>query len=161
MSPEEEKPAAADSVTDARMVVGYLVRPESSEYIAIMDVLEGSVTDLTVAEVAVALVAAGVRLDARLVEKRLDALKDMGAVSFRSDTSHARRYAEILPRNWRYTASPAGRHVQRFYRQVLAGTVTVREIPSTSRARCPGAGSRTSPSSATTSWPRLPSGSRR
>ncbi|MFI8860391.1 DUF2397 family protein [Streptomyces prasinus] len=135
VSPEEEKPAAADSVTDARKVVGYLVRPESSEYIAIMDVLEGSVTDLTVAEVAVALVAAGMRLHARLVEKRLDALKDMGAVSFRSDTSHARRYAEILPRNWRYTASPAGRHVQRFYRQVLAGTVTVREIPIVSLSR--------------------------
>ncbi|MFD7626635.1 DUF2397 family protein [Streptomyces sp. NPDC059851] len=36
---------------------------------------------------------------------------------------------QILARNWRYTASPAGRHVQRFYHQVLAGTVTVREIP--------------------------------
>ncbi|WP_436988155.1 DUF2397 family protein [Streptomyces sp. enrichment culture] len=116
-------------MTDARKAVAYLVRPESSDYIAIMDVLEGSVTDLTVAEVAAALAAAGVRLDARLVEKRLDALKDMGAVSFRSDISHARRYTEILARNWRYTASPAGRHVQRFYRQVLAGTVTVREIP--------------------------------
>ncbi|GHE76659.1 hypothetical protein GCM10018771_68480 [Streptomyces cellulosae] len=125
----------ADDVTDARQVVGYLVRPEANDYIAIMDVLEGSVTDLTVAEVVAALVAAGVRLDARLVEKRLDALKDMGAVSFRSDTSHARRYAEILPRNWRYTASPAGRHVQRFYRQVLAGTVTVREIPIVSLSR--------------------------
>jgi uncharacterized protein (TIGR02677 family) len=116
-------------VADARTVVGYLVRPESSEYIAIMDVLEGSVTDLTVSEVATALSAAGLRMDARLVETRLDALKDIGAVSVRSDTSHARRYAEILARNWRYTASPAGRHVQRFYRQVLAGTATVREIP--------------------------------
>ncbi|WP_280892370.1 DUF2397 family protein [Streptomyces sp. LBL] len=122
-------------MTDARKVVGYLVRPESSEYIAIMDVLEGSVTDLTVAEVAAALSTSGVRLDTRLVEKRLDALKDMGAVSFRSDTSHARRYAEILARNWRYTASPAGRHVQRFYRQVLAGTVTAREIPIVSLSR--------------------------
>ncbi|MFE1987632.1 DUF2397 domain-containing protein [Streptomyces mirabilis] len=129
MASEEEKPAVADSVADAREVVGYLVRPEHDEYIAIMDVLEGSVTDLTVTEVTAALAAAGARLDARLVEKRLDALKDMGAVSFRSDTSHARRYAEILARNWRYTASPAGRHVQRFYRQVLAGTVTAREIP--------------------------------
>ncbi|MEU3411313.1 DUF2397 family protein [Streptomyces sp. NPDC006658] len=122
-------------MTDARKAVEYLVRPESSEYIPIMEVLEGSVTDLTVAEVAAALVAAGVRLDARLVERRLDALKDMGAVSFRSDTSHARRYAGILPRNWRYTASPAGRHVQRFYRQVLAGTVTAREIPIVSLSR--------------------------
>ncbi|MEW2345358.1 DUF2397 domain-containing protein [Streptomyces griseoaurantiacus] len=135
VSPAEEKPAATDGVTDARKVVGYLVRPESSEYIAIMDVLEGSVTDLTVAEIAAALATSGVRLDARLVEKRLDALKDMGAVSFRSDTSHARRYAEILARNWRYTASPAGRHVQRFYRQVLAGTVTAREIPIVSLSR--------------------------
>ncbi|WP_406390096.1 DUF2397 domain-containing protein [Streptomyces sp. NBC_00882] len=134
MAPEE-KPAAADSVADAREVVGYLVRPEASDYIAIMDVLEGSVTDLTVSEVATALAAGGLRLDARLVEKRLDALKDIGAASVRSDTSHARRYAEILARNWRYTASPAGRHVQRFYRQVLAGTVTVREIPIVSLGR--------------------------
>lgn len=132
---EEEKPAAADSVADARGVVGYLVRPESGDYIAIMDVLEGSVTDLTVSEVATVLAAGGLRLDARLVEKRLDALKDIGAASVRSDTSHARRYAEILARNWRYTASPAGRHVQRFYRQVLAGTVTVREVPIVSLSR--------------------------
>lgn len=58
MAPEE-KPAAADSVADAREVVGYLVRPEASDYIAIMDVLEGSVTDLTVSEVATALAAGG------------------------------------------------------------------------------------------------------
>ncbi|MFF4978264.1 DUF2397 domain-containing protein [Streptomyces sp. NPDC001083] len=135
VSPEEEKSDAADSVTDARKVVGYLVRQESSDYIAIMDVLEGSVTDLTVSEVTTALLATGLRMDARLVETRLDALKDIGAVSVRSDTSHARRYAEILAKNWRYTASPAGRHVQRFYRQVLAGTVTVREIPIVSLGR--------------------------
>ncbi|MER5866123.1 DUF2397 domain-containing protein [Kitasatospora sp. NPDC002040] len=119
----------ADSAGDARQVVGYLVRPESSDYIAIMDVLEGSVTDMTVAEVTTELSATGLPLDTRLVETRLDALKAMGAVSVRSDTSRARRYSEILARNWRYTASPAGRHVQRFYRQVLAGTATAREIP--------------------------------
>jgi len=119
-------PEAAD---DARQVVAYLVRPESADYIAIMDVLEASVTDLTVAEVTAALPAAGRCLQPQLVETRLGALKAMGAVSVRSDTSRARRYSEILARNWRYTASPAGRHVQRFYRQVLAGTATVREIP--------------------------------
>ena len=121
MVAEELDRAAVDGVGDARQVVGYLVRPESADYIAIMDVLEGSVTDLTVTEVAAALSVAGLGMEARLVETRLDALKDMGAVSVRSDTSRARRYAEILARNWRYTASPAGRHVQRFYRQVLAG----------------------------------------
>ncbi|WP_244529909.1 DUF2397 family protein [Streptomyces wuyuanensis] len=129
MTAEESNFAVDDSAADARHVVGYLVRPESSDYIAIMDVLEGSVTDLTVAEVTAALSSVGLRLDVRVVEARLDALKGMGAVSVRSDTSHARRYVEILARNWRYTASPAGRHVQRFYRQVLAGTATVREIP--------------------------------
>ncbi|MGW8558100.1 DUF2397 family protein [Streptomyces tubercidicus] len=129
MTQEEQDFAGADGVSDARRVVGYLVRPESDEYIAIMDVLEGSVTDLTAAEVTAALPAAGLRLDTRVVEARLNALNDLGAVSVRSDNSHARRYVEILARNWRYTASPAGRHVQRFYRQVLAGTATVREIP--------------------------------
>jgi hypothetical protein len=126
---EEQDFAGAEVVSDARRVVGYLVRPESDEYIAIMDVLEGSVTDLTAAEVAAALSAAGPRVDARTVEVRLNALHDLGAVSVRSDNSRARRYVEILARNWRYTASPAGRLVQRFYRQVLAGTATVREIP--------------------------------
>jgi uncharacterized protein (TIGR02677 family) len=126
---EDSDFAVADGGGDARQVVGYLVRPESGDYIAIMDVLEGSVTDLTAAEVTAALSAAGLRMDVRVVETRLDALKAIGAVSVRSDTSRARRYVEILARNWRYTASPAGRHVQRFYRQVLAGTATVREIP--------------------------------
>lgn len=126
---EEQDFAGAEVVSDARRVVGYLVRPESDEYIAIMDVLEGSVTDLTASEVTAALPAAGPRVDARTVEARLNALHDLGAVSVRSDNSRARRYVEILARNWRYTASPAGRHVQRFYRQVLAGTATVREIP--------------------------------
>ncbi|MFE2432167.1 DUF2397 family protein [Streptomyces sp. NPDC059373] len=129
MTEEEPDFAGADGVSDARRVVGYLVRRESDEYIAIMDVLEGSVTDLTAAEVTAALLGSGLRLDAHVVETRLDALKEIGAVSVRSDTSRARRYVEILARNWRYTASPAGRHVQRFYRQVLAGTATVREIP--------------------------------
>lgn len=129
MTTQDPDVAIADGVADARQVVGYLVRPESGEYIAIMDVLEGSVTDLTAAQVTAALLAAGRRLDVRTVEARLDALKTMGAVSVRSDTSGARRYVEILAANWRYTASPAGRHVQRFYRQVLAGTTTVREIP--------------------------------
>ncbi|KPC59221.1 DUF2397 family protein [Streptomyces chattanoogensis] len=122
-------------MADARQVVGYLVRPEAGDYIAIMDVLDGSVTDRTVAEIAAALSDTGHRMELRLVETRLDALKSMGAVSVRSDTSHARRYSEILARNWRYTASPAGRHVQRFYRQVLAGTATVREIPIVSLGR--------------------------
>lgn len=132
---DEQSPDAGSDAGDARQVVGYLVRPESGDYIAIMDVLEGSVTDLTVAEVTAALAATGLRMEARLVEVRLDALKAMGAVSVRSDTTRARHYVEILARNWRYTASPAGRHVQRFYRQVLAGTATVREIPIVSLSR--------------------------
>src|ERR1700755_2552601 len=94
-----------------------------------MDVLEAAVNELTVAEVTRALQAAGIRLDASTVESRLASLKELGAVSVRSDTSSARRYVELLARNGRYTASPAGRHVQRFYRRVLAGTATVREIP--------------------------------
>lgn len=54
MTPEEPELGLADDVTDARRVVGYLVRPEANDYIAVMDVLEGSVTDLTVAEVVAA-----------------------------------------------------------------------------------------------------------
>lgn len=120
---------AASAPADSRSAIGYLLWPEADDYIAIMDILEASVTELAAAEVAVALASAGRRLPVHVVETRLDSLKNGGAVSARSDTSRARRYNELLARNWRYTASPIGRQVQRFYRQVLAAAPTMREIP--------------------------------
>ena len=126
------KPAADEENIgsgDSRGAIGYLLWPGSEDYIAVMDVLEASVTEMTVAEVAAALAVAGHRLTAGTVEARLDSLKASGAASARSDTSRARRYSELLARNWRYTASPIGRQVQRFYRQVLAAAPTMREIP--------------------------------
>jgi len=114
---------------DSRSAIGYLLWPGADDYIAIMDLLEASVTEMTAADVAAVLASAGHRLPAHVVETRLDSLKNSGAVSARSDTSRARRYSELLARNWRYTASPVGRQVQRFYRQVLAATPTMREIP--------------------------------
>lgn len=114
---------------DSRSAIGYLLWPESDDYIAIMDLLEASLTELTAAEITAALASAGRKLPAHVVESRLDSLKTSGAVSARSDTSRARRYSELLARNWRYTASPIGRQVQRFYRQVLAAAPTMREIP--------------------------------
>jgi uncharacterized protein (TIGR02677 family) len=134
-----EPHAAADgftvAVTDGRRSMAYLVAPESDDYIAIMAVLESSVTDLTPAEVAVALRGAGTSVDERTVEARLDKLRDWTAVSARTDTSRILRHADLLARNWRYTATPAGRQVQRFYATVLAGTPTMREIPLSSLAR--------------------------
>ena len=121
--------AGATQPADSRRVVGYLLWPEADDYIAIMDVLEASVTDLSGADIAASLAAAGRELDVRTVESRLDMLTEAGAVSARSDTSRARRYVELLARNWRYTASPTGRQVHRFWRTVLAGTPTMREIP--------------------------------
>ena len=46
-----------------------------------------------------------------------------------TDSSRIRRHADLLARNWRYTATLAGRQVQRFYRTVLLPTPVVREIP--------------------------------
>lgn len=66
---------------------------------------------------------------------RLDKLREWGAVSARTDASRILRHADLLARNWRYTATPAGRQAQRFYRTVLAGTPAVREIPLSSLAR--------------------------
>ena len=100
-----------------------------------MDVLEASVTDLTPAEVTDALTRAGAQLDRRTVEARLDKLAGWDAVSARTDATLIRTRAELLSRNWRYTATPAGRQVQRFFRTVLAGTATMREIPLASLAR--------------------------
>lgn len=119
----------ASSADDSRNIVGYLLWPESDDYIAIMDVLEQSVTEMTGAEVTAALVASDHRLPTTTVETRLESLRGVGAVSARADTSRARRYTELLARNWRYTASPIGRQVQRFYRQVLTAAPTMREIP--------------------------------
>ncbi|GAA2030701.1 hypothetical protein GCM10009839_33100 [Catenulispora yoronensis] len=122
-------------VADSRRVMVYLVVPEADDYIAIMEVLESSVTDKTPIEVATALSAAGLILDPSQVENRLDRLRDWGAVSARTDSTSILRYADLMARNWRYTATPAGRQVQRFYRTVLADTPTVREIPLTSLNR--------------------------
>ncbi len=114
---------------DARGVVIYLIAPESSQYIAIMEILEGSITDLTPDEVGVRLHAAGLPLESGVVQARLDRLREWGAVSARTDASRILRYADLLTRNWRYTATPAGRQVHRFYRKHLANSPTVREIP--------------------------------
>ena len=122
-------------VDDSRRVMTYLVVRESDDYLAVMDILEGSVNDLTPTDVTAALRAAGRALDSKTVETRLDALRTWGAVSAHTDTSRAERYVDLLARNWRYTATPAGRQAQRFYRDVLSGTPTLREIPLTSLSR--------------------------
>jgi len=123
------------TVTDSRRAVAYLVAPEADDYIALMAILESSLTDLTPAEIALELSAGGVHLDERTVEARLDKLRDWTAASARTDTSRILRHADLLARNWRWTATPAGRQVQRFYTTVLAKTPEMREIPLSSLAR--------------------------
>ena len=120
---------------DSRNVVIYLVVQESTQYIAIMDVLESSITDLTPSEVRARLQTEEVLLDQGTVEARLDKLREWGAASARTDASRILRHSDLLARNWKYTATPAGRQVQRFYRKVLANTPAVREIPLPSLAR--------------------------
>lgn len=134
-SQEAHSEEFAVAVSDARRAMAYLIAPESDDYLAIMTVLESSVSELTPGEVLAALQAAGVSLDQRVVEKRLDQLRDWTAVSARTDASRILRHADLLARNWRYTATPVGRQVHRFYRQYLDGTPAVREIPLPSLAR--------------------------
>ncbi|WP_433789629.1 DUF2397 domain-containing protein [Actinoplanes sp. CA-252034] len=122
-------------VTDSRRAMAYLVAPGSDDYIRIMAVLESSVNDLTPAEIAVQVSATGPAMSDAVVQKRLDKLKDWTAATGRSDPSRIRRHADILARNWRWTATPAGRQVHRFYTSVLAATPTMREIPLPSLAR--------------------------
>lgn len=136
----KEKAAEGDRIVtseidDARGVLIYLVVQESAQYIAIMDVLESSITDLTPREVGERLRATGMPFDDNVLAARLDKLREWSAVSARTDTSQILRHADLLARNWKYTATPAGRQVQRFYRKVLAGTPAVREIPLSSLAR--------------------------
>lgn len=122
-------------VSDSRRAMAYLVAPGSDDYIRIMAVLESSVTDLTPSEIAAMVSAGGPAMPEPVVQARLDKLKDWMAATGRSDPSRIRRHADILARNWRWTATPAGRQVQRFYTSVLAGTPTMREIPLPSLAR--------------------------
>lgn len=131
----EPVPGFDVAVTDSRRAMAYLIAPYADEYVSIMAVLESSITDLTPAEVAAALQAGGVPLDARTVEVRLDRLRDWTAASARTDSSRILRYADLMARNWRWTATPAGRQVQRFYSTVLAGTPAMREIPLSSLNR--------------------------
>lgn len=119
---------------DSRRIMTYLIAPESEDYIAIMDALEGSVTDMSPTDVANALVNTH-PLEVEAVEVRLEQLRSWAAVSARADSTKILRYADLLARNWRYTASSTGRQVQRFYRTVLAGILTLREIPLTSLNR--------------------------
>lgn len=120
---------------DLRSAVAYLVVRESESYIQIMDVLEASVNELTPREIRAALTARGYPFDEATVEARLDQLRAWRAVSARTDNSGIMRYSDILARNWRYSATTAGRRVHRFYRAVLTGQPTVREIPLTSLQR--------------------------
>lgn len=135
IDPDDDAQAFEVRVTDSRRAMAYLVAPGSDDYIRIMAVLEASVTDLTPAEIAVQLSLTGPAMPETVVQTRLNKLKDWTAATGRSDPSRIRRHADILARNWRWTATPAGRQVHRFYTSVLAGTPMMREIPLTSLAR--------------------------
>lgn len=122
-------------VSDGRLVAAYLVALGSQDYIAVMDVLEASVTDMTPPDVVVALAATGNQLDEKVVVARLDQLRIWGNVSARTDSSRVLRYQDIVSKNWRYTATPSGRKMHRFFNNVLSGEPLVREIPLTNLAR--------------------------
>ncbi|GIF71698.1 hypothetical protein Asi02nite_12160 [Asanoa siamensis] len=132
---KNEAPTFDVQVTDSRRAMAYLVAPGSDDYIRIMAILESSVTDLTPDEIATLLTQTGPALSDGVVQQRLDKLKDWTAATGRADPSRIRRHSDILARNWRWTATPAGRQVHRFYTSVLAGTPTMREIPLPSLAR--------------------------
>ena len=122
-------------VSDSRLALAYLLCRASDDYIAVMDVLEASVTDMTPADVVAALAAAGHAMEETAVVARLDKLRTWTAVSARTDHGRILRYADIAARNWRYTPTPLGRQVQRFYRSYLSGQPVVREIPLTNLAQ--------------------------
>lgn len=114
---------------DARVTLSYLNATESADYIAIMDVLEASINDLLPIQVGSALAIVGRHLPADVVESRLESLREWRAITGTQDTSRILRHSDLLLRNRRYALTQAGRQVHRFYRTVLAVTVTLREIP--------------------------------
>ena len=129
ISPMVDEPSLVANEGDPRTVVAYLVATYPEDYVAIMDVLESSVTDLSPAELTRALTANDHPLEAAVVEDRLEMLRRWHAVHATTDSSRIRRHADLLARNWRYTATLAGRQVQRFYRTVLLPTPVVGDPP--------------------------------
>lgn len=131
----EREPEPVAGASDGRLVASYLVYEHAHDYIAVMDVLEASVTDMTPADVVGALAAAGHQLDEKVVIARLDQLRTWGNASARTDSSRVLRYQDIVSKNWRYTATPSGRKMHRFFNNVLSGEPLIREIPLTNLAR--------------------------
>jgi len=122
-------PAAGGTARDARMALSYLVAERTDDYVAVMDVLEASVSELSPVEITRELAEAGHSIPEPVVEDRLDALRQWGVVHATDDPSKILRHSDLLSRNWRYSPTAVGRQVQRFFHAVLAGTPTVREIP--------------------------------
>ena len=120
------RPPQRDGTSGA---LAYLVLGEVSDYIAIMDVLESSVNDLSPAQIVAAITNAGHVLDLDVIERRLDQLREWGNVHATTNESKVLRVSDILARNWRYSATAVGRRVHRFYRTQLSGTLAPREIP--------------------------------
>ncbi|NUU21791.1 MAG: DUF2397 domain-containing protein [Streptomycetaceae bacterium] len=120
---------------DARSAVAYLVVRKSPDYIAIMDVLESSVTDMSPKEIATAVAERGGDLDEDTIAVRLQSLLGWNAVVPRTDHDRIRSHADLLAANWRYIPTPQGRKVHRFYRTVLMDAPQVREVPLPSLAR--------------------------
>jgi uncharacterized protein (TIGR02677 family) len=116
---------------DNSAAVSYLVAERRSEYVAIMDVLEASIADLTPPELTRELAKAGLVLGEDTVEERLDQLRIWGVVHASTDQSKVQRHSDLLSRNWRYSPTVAGRHTHRFYTEFLRSAPAAREIPLT------------------------------
>jgi hypothetical protein len=128
-SDDEASAPLAGREREARAALSYLLYGDVDDYVALMDVLESSVTELTPAEVAGEVAEAGRAIPIDVVEVRLESLRNWGAAHATTDASRIRRHADLLARNWRYSATAVGRQVHRFYRTYLAGMPAVREIP--------------------------------
>ena len=116
MTNQPDDPAVQDDTTDdARITLSYLNAPESADYIAVMDVLEASINDLSPMQVASALASAGRFLAADVVEYRLESLRDWRAITGTQDASRILRHSDLLLRNRRYALTQAGRQVHRSY----------------------------------------------
>ena len=83
---------------DERGALAYLVLGEVSDYIAIMDVLESSVNDLSPAQIVAAITNAGHVLDLDVIERRLDQLREWGNVHATTNESKVLRVSDILAR---------------------------------------------------------------
>ncbi|MFE7777678.1 DUF2397 family protein [Streptomyces sp. NPDC057445] len=104
---------------DLSRSLAYLLVPLRDQYVAIMDVLTSCVDDLSPGEISETVAPSFPGMTVQLVAQRLKDLDGKYRVVSGHPDSDLRRFEELDGTRWRWSATPVGREVHRFYQDVL------------------------------------------